>query len=188
MNETQNATIVVRAFFRNSGKMYRQVHADKGTLAHDIVPLIRRAKGVANLCKRFYAVSKSMAPSLDTFLEETQEWDFHLFFYQVGIVSNENHMVPDGFLLTCRSKLNGDTFKVIGSDRRDCLFRLQKLFTTSRLREYQTIFLGDVLKPELLEIFKGVSSVGAGLHFFELTPFLFAHATHYKMNYGIVLQ
>jgi hypothetical protein len=188
MNETQKTTIVVRAFFRTSGKLYRQFHAYESTSAHDVETLIRRAKGVANLLKRFYSVSQSMVPSLDTFLEEKHEWNFHTFFYQVGIVSGENHVVPDGFLLSCRSKLNGDTFKFIASGRTDYLSKLQKIFTTSRVRQYEAIFLGDVLRPELLELFEDVSSIDTGLHFFELTPFLLTHATFYKINHGIVLQ
>ena len=156
--------------------------------AEGIEVLLGRARGRADLNRRSYSVSKSLSDRLSEMLDVAVEWEFDRFFYQVGIFQAADDVVPEGFLLTCRSNVDGSVIRHFAAVNPFRISALLPLTDKRTLAKYQSIYLGDSISPDVAPIFAGLKQLNPKKAFFELTPILRSHADFYRLKYGLNLS
>ena len=141
MSKKEQLVILVRSFFLQGGLHYRTYPMNAAVKAEDIEVLLSRARGRADLNRRSYLVSKSLSDRLAEMLDVAVEWDFDRFFYQVGIFQTADDVVPEGFLLTCRSNVDGAVIRHFAAANTFRLSSLLPLTDKKELANYTSIYL-----------------------------------------------
>lgn len=100
--------LAVSAFFLESENRFRIYKLDSSITMGSVARLIKRSHGRANLLRRAYGVSKAMAEQLNPMLLSPIEWDFSLYFYQIGAFQQSTDVLPERFLLAQRDARSGD--------------------------------------------------------------------------------
>jgi hypothetical protein len=188
MTKQEQQVIAIRAFFLNSGLLYRTFLILDEITKDEIEVLLGRARGKADITKRAYAISKSVSRKLSEKISEKIEWNFDNFFYQVGVFEKTSEIQPDGFLLTCRSKVDGRKMHQFAARKAFCVSALTQLASKKELSEYDNIYLGSTLPDEAFALFTGLEKSNMEEFFFELTPILRAHEEFYEKNMGLMFN
>ena len=177
-------SLFIYAFFQNSQYQYRSFQLRDGIDTVDVESLISRAKGKANLRRRFYAISKPLANALNKMTDETIEWDFQKYFYQIGLV-RDSGAIPDGFLLAQLSAFDGTEIRVVAAENPYDIEPLKQFIDLKKLLNYDRIFLSEDVFQHVRSVFPSMEDSSFTGSFFELIPMLRGHADYYRKNHKL---
>lgn len=181
----QRFLMQVKAFFRLNGIFYRGFGIGRAVTRTEVEAAIGRARGRADLSKRGYLVTQGQVVVFNAWLEETVDWNFEKFYYQVGLVSSEGVPAPEGYLLTQRSGTDGGLIQHFAPVSGLALSRLALLVADPSLGVYDLHFVKPEVVDRLSEVFPRLLEADRTIGFFELTPTMKSHVGYYKEEFGL---
>ena len=124
-----------------------------------------------------------MAKQLNPMLMSPIEWDFSLYFYQIGAFQQSVDVLPEKFLLAQRDARNGDIVRYFAP--KVSLEKISEVLGVDISGRYEDVFVEWRNLPIVLSLFRGGGDVGIGGNYFELTPVLLSHRKYYWDNFGV---
>lgn len=178
--------LAVSAYFVESRNRYRVYELDSSIAPDAVARLIVRGHGRADLLRRAYAVSKTMAKQLNPMLASPIEWDFKSYFYQIGAFQKSSDVLPERFLLAQRDARNGDIIRYFAP--RGASAEISKILGGEIFERYEDVFVEPRHLSSILPLFHGAGDVEGKGVYFELTPVLLSQRKYYLDNFGIELR